>query len=390
MINKVVYIGYQPLTEKVMEGFYFQNVIDKEIAIEYWDLSDIYFPNILKDQSEESFIIKINAFSQLETLLKGQEIENTMFISIITFEYRVLRLYRILSKYKCKTSFFARGALPSFSKDGSVKKMFVKIKKLFNFKLLLLYLGNKYAGFLKKSGVVYPYEVVFQAGDAGISAIGSGSEVEKAKSDIVDINSFDFDKFQENINICRMIDNKYCVYLDEYLPYHPDFKMFKIDTVNPAVFFEKLNAFFDLIEEKYNIEIVIAAHPKAQKYKKENPFNNRKIFFNKSAELTKHSEFVIIHCSTSVSFAVLNSKPIISLTSNDLKSVMPAYNIIIEKFSDALDTCLIDVDNVKKEENFVNYINDAKYDNFKYKYLTSKESENYLSSEIFINTLLKL
>lgn len=390
MIKKVVYIGYQPLTVKIKEDFYMENLRNEDFEVEYWDLTDIYFKNILKDELGEKFIIKVNSFKQLKNCLSKQNIESTLFISNITFEYRVLKLYRLLSKYNCRTSFFARGSIPSFSEDESMRNLFKTIKKIFQVKLALCYLGNKYSELLKKFGVVKKYEVVFQAGDAGIYSIGYGSQIESAKSYIVNVNSFDFDKFKENENAFRVIDNKYCVYLDEYLPYHPDFEMFNIKTVDPSNFYEKLNNYFDLIEKKYNVEILIAAHPKAEKYKKINPFNNRKIFFNRSAQLTKHSEFVIMHCSTSVSFAVLNNKPIISLTSDDLKFVMPNYDGIIKRFSDSLDTCLINIDNVKNEENFVNDINSVKYDAYKYKYLTSKDSENRLSTEIFVNILSKL
>lgn len=390
MINKVIYIGYQPLTVKIREDFYMKNLLNEDFEVEYWDLTDIYFKNILKDELDEKFIIKIMSFKQLKNYLSKQNIENTLFISNITFEYRVLKLYRLLSKYNCRTSFFARGSTPSFSEDKSMRNFFKTIKKIFQIKLLLLYLGNKYSELLKKFGIVKKYEVVFQAGDAGIYSIGYGSQLESAKSNIVNVNSFDFDKFKEKENSLRVINNKYCVYLDEYLPYHPDFKMFKIKTVDPSNFYKKLNNYFDLIEKKYDVEILIAAHPKANKYKEINPFNNRKIFFNSSAELTKHSEFVIMHCSTSVSFAVLNNKPIISLTSDHLKSVMPNYDCIIKKFSDSLDTYLVNIDNVKNEENFVNDINNVKYNDYKYKYLTSKDSENSLSKEIFLNVLSKL
>lgn len=390
MINKVVYIGYQPLTVKIKEDFYMVNLINENYEVEYWDLTDIYFKNIFEDKLEIKFTVKVNSFRQLKILLSKQDIKSTLFVSNITFEYRVLKLYILLSKFNCRTAFFARGSTPSFSEDGSFKNWYTKIKKNFNFKLASLYLGNKLSELLKKIGIVKKYEVVFQAGVAGIYSIGYGSQIERAKSNIVNVNSFDFDKFKENENALRVIENKYCVYLDEYLPYHPDFIMFNINTVNPSEFYNKLNNFFDLIEKKYNIEILIAAHPKAEKYKKNNPFNNRKIFFNRSAELTKNSEFVIMHCSTSVSFAVLNNKPIISLTSDHLKSVMPNYYTIIKRFSNSLDTLLINIDNVKNGENFVHEINRFKYAEYKYKYLTSKESENSLSIEIFQNILSRL
>ena len=60
MITKVVYIGYQPLTEKVKSDFYFNIVLENGFELEYWDLSSIYFPNVLKDNLFEDYIFKMN------------------------------------------------------------------------------------------------------------------------------------------------------------------------------------------------------------------------------------------------------------------------------------------------------------------------------------------
>ena len=387
MINKVVYIGYQPLTEKVMEDFYFRNLKEKGIIIEYWDLSEIYFKGIFNNNLNDEFIFKINSFSTLEDLIKRQDILNTLFLSTITFEYRVLTIYRILSKYKCKTSFFARGALPFPTATSRIGNFIFKLQKALELNLLFGFVKNKYAYFLKKKGIVKPYVLVFRAGEKGIQTIGVGSDIENEKSKIIDVNSFDYDKYIKTQSNISVIDNSYCVYLDEYFPYHPDFEMFGIKTIGPTLFYNKLNEFFELVEKKFGIEVVIAAHPKAEKYKKINPFNGRKLFFGMSSELVKDSKFSIAHCSSSVSFSVLNSKPLLFVTSNEIKQIMPTYDSIIECFSKALDSCLINIDNLD-EEFVINYdINEVKYDLYKYNYLTSKMSEGRLSSEIFIDTI---
>lgn len=390
MIKKVVYIGYQPLTIKVKENFYFQDLINKGFEVEYLDLTEIYFKDILKEEIDEPLIIKIDSFSALEDYINKQNRQNILFILTTTFEYRVLKLYKLLSKYNCKLSFFARGALPSFNDVSKVNNLFMKFRKLLKWNHVKSFLQNRYASVLKKKGIVLPYDIVFAAGESGLQTIGLGNDIEKEKSIIVNINSFDFDNFKKNQNTSNIIKDKYCLYLDEYLPYHPDFEMFNTKTVNPVIYYERLNNFFDLIEKKYGLNVIIAAHPKAEKYKNENPFKNRQIFFNKSAELTMYAEFVILHCTSSISFAVLNNKPIISLTSDELKSVMPKYDTIIKNFSIELGTTFINMDDLKNHQDYLKEANSLKYNNYKYKYLTSNNSEDFLSSEIFVNTLVNL
>lgn len=390
MITKVVYIGYQPLTEKVKEDFYFKNLKKKGIAIEYWDLSEIFFKGIFNHQSNEDFIFEIKSFKLLEDLIKRQDVLKTLFLSNITFEYRVLKLYKILSIYKCKTSFLARGALPFPTTNSRVANLIEKLKKGLKYKVLFGFIRNKYAYFLKKKGIINYHEVVFRAGEMGIQTIGIGSDIESQKSKIININSFDYDKYVETKNSKELLTNKYCVFLDEYLPLHPDFEMLKIETIEPNDYYDKLNLFFDLLEDKFNIEVIIAAHPKADKYREKDFYNNRKVIFNKSAELTKDAEFVLVHCSTSVSFAVLNKKPIITLTSNAIKEVMPNYFNFINHFSKILGSELINIDEIVFDKIHLPTPNTSKYTEYRYRYLTSLESEDFISSEIFTETILNL
>ena len=391
MINKVVYIGYQPLSEKVIEDFYFENLIDKGVFVEYWDLSEIYFNGIFDSHFKNDCIVKINTFSALKGKIDEQDKLSTMFLTNITFEYRVLVLYKLLSAGNCKTSFFARGALPIPKAYSNTWSIILKLQRDLNLDLLLRFIKNRYAFFLKKVGIVKPHLFVFQAGKKGIQTIGVGHDIENVKSRIINVNSFDYDKYvKTKKNSEKLVKNKYCVFLDEYLPFHPDFEMLNIKTIEANEYYYVLNRFFDLLENKFNIEVVISAHPKAENYFDKNYFNNRKVFFNKSAELTRNAEFVIAHCSTSISFAVLNKKSILTLTSNAIKEVMPNYFNFIVHFSKTLDSILINIDCVESTEIILREPDPDRYLEYTYNYLTSLKSEELVSAEVFTESILSL
>jgi hypothetical protein len=387
MVTKVIYIGYQPLTQKVKEDFYFDIVLENGFEVGYWDLSPIYFPNILKDNLSEEYISKISTFSELERLIALQNNEICIYILHITYEYRVIKLFRLLTQYNCKTSFFARGALPIC---GDISSNKVKIMKALNPMLLLNFIKNKYATYLKLIGRIKFYDLVFSAGELGYLSIGCGSQIDKLNSKFININSTDFDTFFDNVTVKKSIKKKYCLFLDEYLPHHPDFILLGIKAVPADVYYSTLNDFFKIIEEKYNLEVVIAAHPKALGYKKQNPFNGRDVFFNDTARLTKFSEFTLTHLSTSQSFSVLNNKPILSLTSDCLKNVMPQYNRFISYMSDVLGSSFVNVDHFLINELNVSNTDNLKYEDYKYKYLTSAISEKENSPDIFIKTISQL
>lgn len=389
MIQKVIYIGYQPLTEKVIEDFYFNHLLDKKFSIEYWDLSTIYFSKNFEVKVNADYIRFFHSIKEVENEITIQNLNKTIFISQMTFEFRILNFYRLLTKHKCITGFFARGALPLFSYNALEISFLSRIKKIVNINSLINYLGNLYCIILKKYNLISCYSVVFKSGELGTTTIGRGFWYDEKKSKIIDVNSFDFEKYMSCKNNDRIIKNKYCLYLDEYLPFHPDFELYNVKTIDPNNFYTSLNRFFDKLEDKYGIEVVIAAHPKADKYKSKNYFNNRKVLFNETATLTRDAEFVIAHCSSSINFAVLNQKFVISILTNDIINKMRMYSIFIEKISKGIVSNLINIDNNSINNLEIANVDANKYNNFKYFILTSKESENHVSSEIFIDTLKK-
>jgi len=353
--------------------------------VEYWDLSAIFFPRIKRNKINNENIIIFNLLDEVENRLIHQEISSTFFVIMITYESRVVNLFQLLTKYNCTTSIFARGMIPM--PLTSMKPFFSRIRKAFNFKLLITYIFNKRSSWLKKKGFIKKYDTVFNAGELGICVVGAGYEIEKKESKIINLNSFDFERFIVSKNAENLIKEKYCVFLDEYLPYHPDFFMLKIKTVEPDNYYKSLNSFFKIIENKFNLEVVIAAHPKAERYVYENPFDGRKVFFNKTAELTKYAEFGVLHFSTSVSFPVLNKKPVLFLYTNSIKTVMPNYYRYISFFSETLGSNLINIDEVSEADIDKDFktIDINKYEAYKFNYLTSLESEQQQSVDIFCN-----
>jgi len=388
MIKKVIYVGYMPLTEKVKQDFFLEEVKSSGIRVEFWDLSKIYFPKVVFPTYNNSYAMVFNSLLELENNLSIQEINQTLFISLMTYNGIILSLFNLFTKYNCQTAFFGRGALPPPIKNS--KYFTSKFKYIFKPYKLLTYLTNKYALFQKKIGRIKPYDIIFSAGEQGLKTIGHGYHIEQLHSNIIKINSFDYDNYCRSKNCDNLVVKKYCLFLDEYLPYHQDFKMFGVKTIEPEEYYGSLNTFFNQIENKFNLEVVVAAHPKSERAKNDYYFRNRRVFYNKTSELTKFAEFSIAHCSSSISFSILYRKPIFFIYTNSLKINMSNYFNSILGFSKALGSCLINIDDYEIGEIDVRKIQLLKYIDYQYNYLTSKESERKQSLEIFLETITGL
>lgn len=379
-MEKLVYVGYQPLTQKVMEDFFIRDFINDGYSVQYWDLSEIYFPEItFLNTIDENWVIKISQISQFEQFLKGNKNEKYFYFINFPYEWLVVDVFRLLTKYDVKTGIIARGMipLPSLAYNLSLKSFLRKLK----FRKLVRFVQNKVALLLKKNGLIKPFDQVFYTGDESLRILGTGFQIDIKSADLIPINSSDYDRYLKvKLNVSKFTE-KHVVFLDEYLPFHPDWEMFKIEPLEASKYYDSMNNFFSEIEKKYGLKVIIAAHPKADLYKTQNFFKGREVYFGETVELVKNSEFVVAHMSTSVGFAVTFEKKIVFVYTDGLyKSMWSQFNII-KYFSNIFNTQLINIDSVSICE-IDTEIDKERYNDFISSYMASKESRNMDSYSI--------
>ncbi|MBE7411800.1 MAG: hypothetical protein HS129_07020 [Leptospiraceae bacterium] len=175
---------------------------------------------------------------------------------------------------------------------------------------------------------------------------------------------------------CWVTTDKYVVFLDSGMVNHlydPD-----IYKMVPQVYYNKMNSVFRIIE-KSGLRVIIASHPTID-YNK-SIFEDREIIKFNTAQLVKYCEFVIVHQSTSHSYAILFKKPIIiiiMITTDEMK-----YHV----FDNPVDSMqgIASELNLKifRAESFDNLeymdslsINNELYECYKFNYLVSRGVEN--------------
>lgn len=257
---------------------------------------------------------------------------------------------------------------------SSIVDPFSLIKSVYNRVVSALYF---------RASIIKPFDVVFAAGDVALSMY---PHIEK----LVPINLIDYEKYiSAKQNKERLIEGEYAVFCDINLPYQSDLKALGMPSVSADDYFFILNAFFDKIEEKHGVTIVIAEHPKAKYHR--DTFNGRPVYSNLTAELIKDSKFIISHHSTSISYAVLNHLPIVFIFTDEMlihyKKTAVRY---INSLADYLGASVFNINRIDSGHDLsFKQCNKDLYDKFKYNYLTSKESENSSTKNIFISFFQK-
>jgi len=383
--KKVIYIRYIPLTKKVYNDFYMEEVEKAGIDMEYWDITALFFKKNVgqEDSSSLTNTRKFKTYQELEeALIRLKSLEDTLFISIMTFEGRVSKLYKLFTKYNCNLAVFGRNMFPLLKQKLSWKVFLEKltIVKIKN------YLNTNKIIKEKARGLIKPYDIMFLGGKKGWQGIGVIDESEVAKAKVIKVNSDDYDNTLSLKGSVPLISIEYILFLDEYLPLHPDTLLFKIRNVSAEQYYPQLNEYFDLVEKQFSMPIVIAAHPKAARYKNEDFFNGRKVVFDRASELTEHANFVLAHDSTSINYPIAFSKKLHFITSSNIYKHINMVHRNVINFAGFLG-CNWQWFDKEETINLIAEVPKKEYQRYKFDFQTSAETENKLSKDIFIEFL---
>lgn len=198
------------------------------------------------------------------------------------------------------------------------------------------------------------------------------------------VHSFDYDRF-----LAANIINKerYAVYLDVYVPYHPDF--IGHDTgIDPERYYDNMNQIFNAIEKKYNCKVLIAAHPRANYKDKKYSFSQEKIIYGQTAELVKGAIFLIGSFSTTNQMAVMANKALVIVCEEE--STKNEYcNSICVKQAEFFGCDIIRNKEEVERTNII--INDELYKDIRKKYICVDNATNadlWLKILKQVNTLM--
>ncbi len=377
MKRKLIYLSYIRLTDKVSRDWYIDYSIEKGAKVEYWDIV-----SLVREEHEEQgalnvdYLRHIKTYQEFEALVRQPENQEAVYVMLISYSGCFSKPFRLLSKYNCKMVYLDWGAMPipaPASRWQRIIYRFFSNPRDFVKMVIDIIAGIAY----RKLDVVKRFDILFAAGSVLTS-------IDRHAKRVLPFNLCDYDHYSRvKLADQRIVQGKYAVFLDINLPFQSDLSICGLPAVNAASYFKSLNQWFDLLEKTYNIKIVIAAHPKAN-YSSEN-FEQRQSYRLLSAELVKDAEIVITHTSTALSYAVLNLKPILFVYTDEMLRIYKNTVIReIEGLASYLNAPVYNIDQITDGSQVIIKPPDReRYDSYKYNYLTSTESENFSSAEIF-------
>ncbi len=204
-------------------------------------------------------------------------------------------------------------------------------------------------------------------------------------------HSMDYDVYLKLKNKPISSNNSYAVFLDEDMITHPDNFIYNLGSpVSEFQYYSVLIKFLKKFEIDTGLQIKFAIHPKSRNNNLHNLLKGISFYRENTAELVKNSSVVLLHSSTSLSYAILFKKPAIFLTSNELKNSWIGDRI--NNFSKVINGQLInmsnDLDKKLDAQSFLK-IDKSKYKNYLDQYIKVPNSPDIPLWEIVTDFLKK-
>jgi hypothetical protein len=370
-----------PFNQRDYDRFGIEILQKNGFEVEVWDFTPFLYPRVHKEvviPDPINFEKCISFPTQHEALSAIFKLEqNCLIVCLLVYQLKSFPIFRTISIIKLPYCVVMANALPTIYSKKRTLDLCSFLKKIGYYQIInaiFCRLPYNYFG-------IQPANIIL---GGGAKSIKYNYPFNK-KTEILWLHALDYDLYLKEYHNPITSDEKMGVFLDEYLPFHPDYIYQDVSApCTPEEYYPAICKFFDFIESVYGVHIVIAAHPRSKYEDHPDYFGGRTVIRGKTIELVKKSGFTIGHMSTSMNFAVLFNKSVIFITSNKLQqSIWGSY---IELMASHLGKTPVNIDKFtgidwEKEMS----INEKAYIDYKHSYIKKAGSKELPFWQILAN-----
>ena len=374
MIDKFIIISEAPLTNKIFRDWFVGDLIDLfKKNFEFWTVNKNFYKNKDPFKINKNYVKYIKNFDQYKNKIKENENEKVIFLFLLPLTKDYAKYLKIIKIKKSYFIYLYWGSMPYENMS-----LYTRILS----KIYLFSKGKRFSFIKSKNEYHKLFDLIFYA---GVSLKEKSNYMAKKIKPISLIDHDHYKKYKhsktENI----------AVFLDQALTGHSDFGDLDGEkNKSHFKYYKSLEKFFLKVEQKYNIKIVIALHPK--NYLSKKYFFKRKVYINKTPQIVSKSKFVLCHTSLSISHAILNYKPIIFLDSKLVSdySDFGEDRLVINTLKESLDSDKFFVDREYDDIDLNLKPNIRAYNNYIHRFIKSKSTPNISARRIFLNEIIKI
>lgn len=381
----LIFITDYPFLNRDRDRHGFAVLERRGLDVQVWDLSRLLRPEFGRalDTRELATDIRRRSFEDRTSVVDavGGLPSSARVICLVSYELKSLWLYRALSSRRVPYGFVWSNPLPAAT--GRIDRRWVSRTRTITLakvaRRLVSSIPFRWLG-------VRPASFAVAAGTRSVPSRSPARPFDETTT-LIWAHAFDYDAYlTERRAPARPAS--IAVFLDEYLPFHPDFVFAgRRAPEAPGDYFEKLRGFFSELEAQLQLSVVVAAHPRADYDRQAAWFGDRLVVKGQTPSLVRTANVVIAHASTAINLAVLFEKPVIFVTTDKIAAdALVGPNI--DAFSGALRKLPINLDRrepVRWSEELS--VNREAYDDYRDQYIKADPSPDAPCWEIVADAL---
>jgi hypothetical protein len=337
-MKRIVIIVKRPLAKRDMERFGIDIALARGFSVTVFDLGEMLHPNLdntaqFSPDFSDLEIRRLSHRRQLPELARIARKADLVVAGISSsgLSRLVLPVFYALGKAEAPYLVMAPQPIPFTAPSVQTGRLGALIRRLQSFDPLTSLLTRMPPRLLGIHHAAHIVHGSLAAAAIRNNLVGPGTKV-------IPAHSWDYDTLLRTAPSGEATDLPQAVYLDQYLPFHPDAIAMGYRAPDPALHYRQLESRFRRIETEYGLEVVVAAHPRADYSDKPFAYPGRRVLFGRTAELVAQSRLTLGYVSTALGIAAALNKPIALFASRDMLNCHPMYPIAINSIARALGT----------------------------------------------------
>ena len=339
MVDSVSFLLQQPLNPRNYHRFGIDVLRQNGFKVRAFDFGPIVFPHVRPaPEIQSELATTIRSRKEATEAVASLARDGSFVVVLIGYTPASHWLFAELSKRRIAYAIAGLGAIPGYAETRSPIRRIGRLMSVPKAALVPVLFSRLVAAI--RSTRITPASYCALGGTESVKQLDAPAQGAKAMW----VHALDYDRFLEHRATARGCgDSSTAVFLDQYMPFHPDFAAAKTRSpVTPARYYESLRRYFDRIEESLGLRVTIAAHPKADYRDSPIIFGNRPIIVGDTIELVRRARLVLAHYSTAVNFAVLFRRPLLFLSTGELQTNGLSWQV--HAVADCLGAPVIDID----------------------------------------------
>lgn len=371
-MKKIIFLFDAPLLKNDIKKFSLDELLTCGYDLMLADLAPCINPTVNESitaerlSDERFYHITISDFNEIKALIRDNR--DAFFFPMFDHYYETRNIFRLFTRYGI-TFGHVNNAMTDMILDASVEgaEDYAEYHTFSHYKKALYHRLGRY---LQRNK---PAEFQVFGGTAGEDSHFKNAQCKEGYTKRVYLWTYNYEAFNRVVPY----DNEgrpYALVIDQYSPFHPDLTVKRGVHIDPDLYYGELCSVFDHVRERYGLDIIVAAHPRADYKGREHYYRDCRITYGMTAELAKGARMIFSNSSGANAYAVFENTPITLINMSATQGYAHSSNLC-DAYAKLLGCNVIrEKEDIEKTDYY--YINEKAYHDFWKLYVMSAKEKN--------------